>query len=93
MFFQETMPLTMEDLTYLGIAIGGFFVNHLFSFVKNFKRDKKRGVNFMEPYARILPMHLTIIFGGMLPSHVLLVALFIGLKTYFDMKGHWFVHA
>ncbi len=73
-----------------------FFANHLFSFIYNFKRDNTATKPIMQimfsPYARIIPMHLTIIFGSMLTfffgSPGLATILFLLLKTAADMKMH-----
>lgn len=87
------------DFISVGIAAAIFFGNHLFSFVKSYQKEKeiaRKPMDFMqtfnEPYSRIVPMHLTIIIGfGFLSffgSNALLVALFMCLKTYFDLKAH-----
>lgn len=82
----------------LWILIGAslFFANHLFSFYTNRKHDratlKDVGRIFARPYARILPMHLTIIFfgftlgGGATKQGVLLM--FGLLKTGADVLMH-----
>lgn len=49
------------------------------------------------PYARIIPMHLTIIFGGFIGAagsifstntNLAIIVLFIGLKTVIDLFTH-----
>jgi hypothetical protein len=82
----------------LGIAFGCavFLVNHLVSFLWYRPReDAEPGAIFMEPYARIVPMHLTIIFGGfvtaLLPGALgtrLVLLLFLLLKTGADVVAH-----
>jgi hypothetical protein len=69
-----------------------FFINHLFSYFYNRPRDTKKqkiGSLMFYPYARIIPMHLTIIFsfsfGGALP-------LFLMLKTFADGIMHVVEH-
>lgn len=44
------------------------------------------GTLMFYPYLRIIPMHLTIIFGSMLPQAAL--PLFVGLKTLADLGMH-----
>jgi len=76
-----------------------FFINHLFSFLYNREKDGKTRLNIgrimMFPYIRIIPMHLTIIFGGFLlfiglPS--LTLVLFLVLKTIADAFTHMVEH-
>lgn len=87
----------------LGIALGCavFFVNHLVSFLWYRPREEASPeAIFSEPYARIVPMHLTIIFGAfvtaMLPGATgtrLVLILFLLLKTVADIAAHMKKHA
>lgn len=65
------------------------FLNHLLSFVSNRTADRKRAPNIGQmmftPYARIIPMHLTIILGATAGFPILL---FLGLKTLADVVMH-----
>lgn len=77
-----------------------FFINHLFSFLYYSKKldlfgiDKNRllGKLMFRPYARIIPMHLTIIFGTMIMFYgmfnLLVLVLFLLLKTFADINMH-----
>lgn len=76
-----------------------FFANHLFSFFSNRNQDKKRKPNIGQmmfwPYARIIPMHLGILFGFKIlktgaPKDFLI--LFLGLKTLADLTMHLSEH-
>ncbi|MBT8508728.1 hypothetical protein AZH53_09955 [Methanomicrobiaceae archaeon CYW5] len=86
------------------LACGVFFANHLYSFL--YYRVQRPNVPvtadtvkeiFVAPYARIIPMHITIIVGGF-ASLVLgavgfdatpfILVLFLGLKTYVDVRMH-----
>jgi hypothetical protein len=82
---------------FLWPALAALFLSHAFSFFKNFlgrKEYQGRTLNqqMMEPYSRIIFMHLVIIFGGGLTivlgelTPVLLIV--IALKIYFDVKAH-----
>jgi peptidoglycan/LPS O-acetylase OafA/YrhL len=54
----------------LGGAV--FFIDHLFSFIYNRKRDEKKmrniGTLWIAPFARILPMHLVLVMYGVVLS-------------------------
>ena len=80
------------------VCILAFFANHLFSYFHNKKRDASRipniGTIMSLPYARIIPMHLTILSGSFLADGsggALL--LFLGLKTVADVIMHMVEHA
>jgi hypothetical protein len=70
-----------------------FFVNHLFSYL--YHRGEENMTNifllFFFPYARILPMHLTILLLGLFSS--VLMPLFLILKTLADLLMHVAEHA
>jgi len=73
-----------------------FFVNHLFSFIKNFENDtnKKQNIGSVMffPYARIIPMHLIIVFGLTLTSSISALLFFLILKTIADLIMHQIEH-
>jgi len=82
-------------------SCGLFFCNHLYSF-HYYRGSERQGVQylngqFFRPYNRIIPMHLTIIFGsivvlilGLLGIMTVLpvLVLFLALKTYMDIRMH-----
>lgn len=85
----------------LYLACGLFFLNHLYSFY--YYREKPAPgtdtlcEDFAKPYGRIIPMHLTIIFGGIVTlvlqafgilSTLPVLVLFLILKTWADMDMH-----
>ena len=90
---------------FFGIAIawsaiaagaGIFFLNHLFSYRMNRLQDQERvpniGVMMFFPYARIIPMHVTIIFGFLLTQNTYGLVIFLGLKTVADVIMHTVEH-
>jgi len=87
-----------DDMVFVAISIFAFFVNHLYSFVYNRKRGGFTKANFgralFAPYIRIVPMHLTIIFGGVFlmalgPYSALpIIIIFLSLKTAADVFMH-----
>jgi hypothetical protein len=81
-----------------------FLLNHAFSFFYNQERDASKETPdrlMFFPYARIFPMHLTLIFGGLFTeffpnlSQVIPMGLlfFLGLKTLADLTMHWIEHS
>jgi len=75
---------------------GVFLIYQCFSFFYNRKWEDKQKPNIgkmmLFPYARIIPMHLTIIFGGILSGGTFAgkttLALFMLLKTFADVIMH-----
>lgn len=69
-----------------------FFFNHLFSYFFNRRKDTQQqniGLLMAYPYLRIIPMHLTIIFGLFLG---VALPLFLVLKTIADAVMHAVEH-
>jgi hypothetical protein len=81
----------------IGVCVGTFLVNHAFSFVHNFRSDRSRkpniGAVMFFPYARIMPLHLTILFGLFLARSVAGVIFFLLLKSFADLVMHILEHA
>ncbi len=85
--------VTIAGMGSVLLTAGLFFVNHLFSFMYNRPRDSERqniGTLMFYPYARIIPMHLTIILGMTMGQAAL--PLFLGLKTVADVVMHVVEH-
>lgn len=82
------------DFTYLFLGGLIFFLNHTFSYVHNKIIDEQKTQNIgqlmFSPYARIVPMHLIIIFGAILGQSTLIV--FLLLKTLIDLLMHTIKH-
>ena len=74
-----------------------FALNHLWSYRYNRDLDRQGtpniGTLMFTPYIRIVPMHLTIIFGGMLIGGQFALLLFGGLKTLADVLMHLVEHS
>jgi len=89
----------LQDFVYIGLLAAVFFATHFFSFQVNKGRDKDKqniGRVMMFPYARIIPMHLTIIFGGVFlaggQGSASVMLLFMALKTAADIAMHYLEH-
>ena len=87
------------------LSCGIFFFNHLYSFLYYRKRERRgeEYVNdtFIGPYFRIVPMHLTILFGTFviiglsilgIESTLPILVVFLLLKTATDLAMHIWKH-
>lgn len=86
------------DWLYLLLCVAVFFLNHRYSFIEHRERDASRKPNIGNimffPYARIIPMHLTIIAGGAFSgASTGVLILFLSLKTVADVIMHKVEHA
>ncbi len=93
-------PVNFGDAS-IWISCSLFFVNHLYSFLYH-RGGEVRGTTFVtkaffEPYSRIVPMHVTILFGSIivlalgffnLPGTLVVLVLFLILKTRMDIVQH-----
>jgi hypothetical protein len=93
----EGVRILAESGWELRLAAASFFASHGVSFLVNFlgKREwegKTVPKQMMEPYRRIVVMHVTIIFGGFalmaLNAGALLMAFLVILKTAIDVVAH-----
>lgn len=96
LFVDRNEPVG-EDVLLIGLCIAGFLVNHWYSYAKHRDMDALRkpniGTIMFFPYARIVPMHLTIIAGGAIAgASPFLLLLFLGLKTLADVIMHKIEH-
>jgi hypothetical protein len=89
-------PGDTDSARWFLFSIVSFVVGHAFSFYQNVRADLERrpnlGIMMFLPYARILPMHLTIILGAMAGSAMHTLLLFTGLKTGADYLMHIVEH-
>ena len=95
---SERGDLSRADVFGALACVAIFAVNHRFSFRHHLERDLARkpniGTVMMFPYARIVPMHLTILFGNLLGAHSPRALLFfLALKTVADAVMHKIEHA
>lgn len=95
-FLATTATLTRDDAWLVLICTAGFFVNHWFSYRYNQASDSNRKINIgtlmFFPYARIIPLHLTIITGLLLSKSLRALVLFLSLKTVADLIMHAVEH-
>ena len=84
------------DWFWLLVGVGSFLIGHWFSFRRNVAADlagrPNIGTMMFLPYARIIPMHLTIIFGFWMGSNRGALLLFMLLKTGADFLMHVVEH-
>lgn len=84
----------VDVLIYIGLAVA-FWLGHRASFQQHIDADLSHdpgpGKLMILPYLRILPMHLTLIFGVLLGGPGTVV-FFILLKTGADVALHYFEH-
>jgi hypothetical protein len=90
------LSLTGSEIIWIIITGIIFFSNHLFSYIKNYENDSKKvrniGTLMFFPYARIIPMHLTICMGLFLSSSPNSILFFMILKTLADVVMHQIEH-
>ncbi len=74
----------------------GFALSHGYSLLQNIAKDRagepNLGTLMMLPYARIVPMHATILAGGLLHAGAATLILFCVLKTVADVVMHTVEH-
>ena len=93
--FLLAAPRTQARLdAWFWLCILGFALNHFWSYRYNREVDRQGtpniGTLMFTPYARIVPMHITIVTGGFLGKSLLL---FGALKILADLVMHLVEHA
>jgi hypothetical protein len=95
-FLMAMARLSAQDVVPILVCVGGFFVNHWFSYCYNRENDRKRKINLgtlmFFPYARIIPLHITIVTGLLLSKTTAALVLFLSLKTVADLIMHAVEH-
>ncbi|MDT3695227.1 MAG: DUF6498-containing protein [Ignavibacterium sp.] len=97
----SVFSVSSNSYIFILISAGIFFINYLIEFIKSRKEEPDEKPNLGKlmsaPYARIIPMHLTIIFGGFIGSigqafsantNIVIVVLFTTIKTVVDLITH-----
>jgi len=86
--FNRSTGILVNDILFALLSIVLFFFNHLFSFLKNLKRDRKEDIKTLmkRPYLRVIPIHIVVLFALFLPFSVSIV--FLLLKTFVDLLTH-----
>jgi hypothetical protein len=92
-------PPDYSAVAFIGIL---FFINHLYSFIKYYIREKNiilitPNQLYIQPYKRIFPMNMTVIaagvFSALIPAaETPLLFVFLILKTLVDLKSHELLH-
>ncbi len=95
--YGERGDITLFSLLGIVVCVVIFGFNHRFSFHHNLEKDINRkpniGTIMAFPYARILPMHLTILFGDYFAEKTVgTLILFLSLKTVADIIMHLIEH-
>ncbi|MDD5020394.1 MAG: DUF6498-containing protein [Candidatus Omnitrophica bacterium] len=102
-YFQFIGRPAAAEWGWIWASLGVFFAHHLFSFQyhgrrKNTPQDFTKLMFF--PYLRIIPMHITIIFGGFFMllfrnelAEKIVLGFFLLLKTSADLRMHLVEHA
>jgi len=98
-FSFASSGISFEEIGFVFLSGIIFFVNHLFSFLYFKSKPQKKqniGAVMFFPYLRIIPMHTTIIFGGMFLftgiGSAFVLVLFLSLKTIADLAMHSIEH-
>lgn len=92
-FGGENPGFPVEDAQFIAVTVALFLGNHLISFIQHRYETEDHVLNIgalmFYPYVRIIPMHLTIIFGGALG---IALPLFLILKSIADAVMHVVEH-
>jgi hypothetical protein len=86
-------PISAGDIKFIAFSSLLFFLHHGFSYFYNRPgAGKTEDIDalFFYPYARIIPMHLTIILGALIRAATL--PFFLVLKTAADVIMHIYEH-
>lgn len=87
-------PSSASPPAFFDANLAVFFANGLFTFIQRKEWSRKNeniGTVMFAPYYRIIPMHLTIIFGGFF-GHGAVLYFFLFLKTANDVISHAVSH-
>ncbi|MEX0910128.1 MAG: DUF6498-containing protein, partial [Candidatus Paceibacterota bacterium] len=92
-FLFALFPIGVSDFKAVIVLGFLFFVNHLVSYVVNYRQDQKNkktmAHTMMLPYVRIIPMHAIVVIGSVVGGGVVF---FLILKTITDILSHEVEH-
>jgi hypothetical protein len=90
-----------NETNFIFYAATTFFISYLIEFINSRKEEQEvlpnLGKLMFAPYARIIPMHLTIILGGFIgaagsffsaDTNLAIIVLFTSIKTVVDLITH-----
>lgn len=90
-----------NEINFIFYAAATFFISYLIEFINSRKEEQEvlpnLGKLMFAPYARIIPMHLTIILGGFIgaagsffsaDTNLAIIVLFTSIKTVVDLFTH-----
>lgn len=95
LFSGSQINFSFTDFLFVPIMAGIFFINHLISFLFYKNKHKKQSIGkvMIFPYARIIPMHFTIMLAAVIGiANPLLLLFFLLLKTVADTVMHVIEH-
>jgi hypothetical protein len=102
MAIQALFNIDLSPNLFLLAQLSVLFFSHFISFIDNFVLKKEylkvtTGQQMIQPYSRIVVVHLTIIFGGMLSmafgTPLWALAVLILIKTVIDLQTHLKEHS
>lgn len=93
--FQYLGGISSYGILMIILATLSFGVHHFFSYLVHREQDRETryniGVLMLFPYARIIPMHFTLVFATLYSTKELVV--FLVLKTFADLIMHGIHHS
>jgi hypothetical protein len=91
---ETQMP--RDDALSALICVGAFLANHFYSFLRHRAESAGKRLNIggimILPYARVIPMHLTIVLGLPFGAGAIGTVFFLLLKTLADLLTHRYKH-
>ena len=95
-FLVSEQKVAPGDGFLIVVCVAIFLANHWFSFRSNLEKDVRTTPNIGRlmffPYARIIPMHMTIVFGAYVAATETALLIFLSLKTLADLIMHAIEH-
>jgi hypothetical protein len=96
-FGGPSIDRVQGSLLGYGLCAAAFAVNHAYSLHKNMRADTEGRPNLgnlmMLPFARIVPMHFTVVVGNAMASGIAATFFFLIFKTFMDVILHCIEHS